>query len=334
MMPTTEPIGPGRFANGGYQVNVREDGSILVKPGDWLSKYAVAMYNNPHQLGDFYWPPLSATGVLRPIQEHEKDHLELGDTVIHKPTWDKWLQGNPGRPPLGRPMTMSIDDFLQQLRESGVPGERINRMSSLLTGAKWRDISESDALKQLGVLALGVNSNWTMLNGPTPLPVKLLGPVAAETLAGALGFLAVFQFTFQSLVVWLDAQESGLRFAGLRAIAYATTAFAFGDPSPCLPYGIEYNLTHGTWRGVIPVSRYKASWLDVVSKTTARLVADMAARKVNRQVYQTWIRWEANDRRELAVKLMEEIARSMSKMLPVDRDLFMNPPPLYPSDWA
>jgi len=309
------------YNNGGYQVEVAPDGAIQVRPGDWLSKYALAIYNSKHRVSAFFYPP-DDQGNLVEIQN--KDLILTGDTVIHEPTWTRWKQNNPGRPGPSRPGDMGIEGFLQRLHdEGGVRGERLDRMSSLLTGTKWRDISEANALKQLGYLSLETFKGWGMLNGSMLLP---------QALSGVPGFIAVFQMTFQAMVAWLDAQESALRFQGLRAIAYATTAFAFGDPLPCLPYGIEYNLTHGTWRGVVPLNQYRVNWLDVAAKATARLAADLSTRGVNKQVYQTWIRWEANDRRELALRFMEEFARGMSTMLPTDRVMLMSPKPIYPND--
>lgn len=320
-------------SDGKYRVFVRNDGAILVQPGDWLSKYAAAINKNPHQLGDFYWPPLSSTEDLRAIQEHEKDHLEVGDTVIHKPTWTKYWASRPGPRLWTRPEGMDRQTFLQALHEEcGVQGERMSRISSLVTGAKWRDVSESSALGQLLFLIMGTNSGMN-LSGPSDLMLKIGPTVPVETLSGAMGFLSIFQFTMQALVTLLDAQESALRFQGLRAIAYATTAFAYGDPVPVLPYGIDCNLRRGTWRGAIPLERYQRNWMDVASKTTMRLSEDVRTRGVDKQVYQTWIKWEANDRRQLAKTLMDVIAYDMSTMLPVDRQMFMSPPPVYPNDW-
>lgn len=320
-------------SNGTHTVEMRVDGSIFVKPGDWLSKYAAATAST---LDDFYWPPLSSTEDLRPITN--KNSLAVGDTVIHKPTWDLWRQrgGSGWSPPLPelRPGEMDAEVFLRRLEsECGVRGERLASMSGILTGMKWQNLSEATALAQLGMLAMGTNTNWQMLEGPTPLLTRILGETAARTLGGAMSFLVVFQFTFQSLVTWLDAQESALRFQGLRAIAYASTALAFGDPVPTLPWGIECNLSRGRFVGVVPMDRYRANWMNVTNRATASLLADAAARGVDKQVYQAWIRWEANDRRALARALMRATARGMTKMLPVDQQMFMSPEPIYPNDW-
>jgi hypothetical protein len=92
------------YTDGTYRVEVWEDGAIQVKPGDWLSKYAAAICKNPHKLDVFYWPPDQAGGELKPIID--KNRLEVGDTVIYKPTWDLWKERQPGVVrPIGTPRT-------------------------------------------------------------------------------------------------------------------------------------------------------------------------------------------------------------------------------------
>ena len=301
-------MGSTIYSDGTYRVEVQEDGAILVKPRDWLSKYSAAIHHNLTTLDVFYWPPVRAGGDLTPIVD--KNRLQVGDTVIHKPTWDSWKLRRPGvvRPgELIRPGEMDTEEFLRRLHdECGVSGERLTRMSSVLTGTKWRDLNEATALKQL----------WYLTE---------------QALGGMPGFLDIFKWWVQTLLVLLDAQEKPLRLQGLRAIAYATTAFAFGDPPPVLPWGIEYQLTHGRLR--YPLDICRRNWLDMTSKVTTKLVLDVAAKGVDKQVYQTWIQWEANNRRQLDFHLMGEIIRDVSKMLPEDRERFMDPTPIYPNDW-
>ena len=331
-------MGSTKYSDGRYYVEVREDGAIFVKPGDWLSKYSAAIYHNTTTLEPFMRPPLRAGEPLRRISD--KNRIVVGDTVIHEPTWTAYWEGR-GQPVWNGQVNLDLETFLRMLHdEAGVRGERLARMSTVLTGAKWRDISESTALRQLGFLALGTNQNFQMLEGPVGLGKKVLelalGEAGAAAVGGAMGFLAVFQWTFQAMVVLLDAQESALRFQGLRAIAYATTAFAFGDPIPVLPYGIECNenTKGGTnlFIGTIPLHRKRANWMNVAHKATATILADAAARGVDKQVYQKWIQCEGTNRRQLARTLMDEIAKNMSKMLPVDRTMFMSPAPIYPND--
>jgi hypothetical protein len=318
-------MGSTKYSDGTYYVEVREDGAIFVRPGDWLSKYSAAIYHNTTTLEPFMRPPLRAGEPLRRISD--KNRIVVGDTVIHEPTWTAYWEGR-GQPVWNGPVGLDIEAFLRMLHdEGGVQGERLSRMSSLLTGTKWRDISEANALKQLAYLSLESFKGWGMLNGSMMLP---------EMVSGVPGFIAVFQMTFQAMVVLLDAQESALRFQGLRAIAYATTAFAFGDPIPVLPYGIECNenTKGGTnlFVGTISLDRKRANWMNVAHKATATILADVAARGVDKQVYQKWIQCEGTNRRQLARTLMDEIAKNMSKMLPVDRTMFMSPAPIYPND--
>ena len=44
---------PKTFRGGGYEVTIKADRSIVVRPGDWLSKYSKAIYGNFDHVNDF-----------------------------------------------------------------------------------------------------------------------------------------------------------------------------------------------------------------------------------------------------------------------------------------
>lgn len=79
------------YRNGPYSVTVSEDGRILVKPGDWLSKYSYAIYKNYTTLDVF--ARLDASG--NPIPIVNKDLIYAGETLIHLPDYKK----RPGQAP-------------------------------------------------------------------------------------------------------------------------------------------------------------------------------------------------------------------------------------------
>jgi hypothetical protein len=89
------------YSNGTYRVEVREDGAILVKPGDWLSKYSAAIYNNFTTLDVFVRPAPDETTV--PIAD--RNVITAGETILHKPTWDTWRNKRGGQPGGGSPST-------------------------------------------------------------------------------------------------------------------------------------------------------------------------------------------------------------------------------------
>ncbi|HJQ55401.1 MAG TPA: hypothetical protein VJ890_00755 [Vineibacter sp.] len=69
---------PKAFTGHGYRVTVNADRSIIVKPGDWLSKYAMAIW------GDYTEPHIKAfkrkiNGVLRDVEN--PDLIRTGETL-------------------------------------------------------------------------------------------------------------------------------------------------------------------------------------------------------------------------------------------------------------
>src|SRR5262245_44969535 len=76
---------PKTFTGGGYQVTVNADRSILVKQGDWLSKYAVAIYGNFNKVNidkfcKGFWK-LDGTFVRQEIIS--KDLIKTGEILYH-----------------------------------------------------------------------------------------------------------------------------------------------------------------------------------------------------------------------------------------------------------
>ncbi len=91
---------PHTFQGGGYQVTVRADRSIVVRQGDWLSKYSLAIY------GDFdkvhidrfckgYWKK-DGTFVRQEITN--KDLIRTGETLYHPDPLPGEAAGGPGQP--------------------------------------------------------------------------------------------------------------------------------------------------------------------------------------------------------------------------------------------
>ncbi|HJQ57200.1 MAG TPA: hypothetical protein VJ890_09855 [Vineibacter sp.] len=76
---------PKTFSGGGYQVTVNKDRSILVKQGDWLSKYAMAIwrdYSKPY-IDKFCYGHKDPNGKFVPRTITNKDLIKVGETVYH-----------------------------------------------------------------------------------------------------------------------------------------------------------------------------------------------------------------------------------------------------------
>lgn len=86
-----KPCKPGQHAYGNFRVTVGEDGTIVVQPGDWLSKYSAAMYQgDTTRVREF---GRLEGGVMKPITS--VDSIRAGETIYHVPTYE--IAQNPRR---------------------------------------------------------------------------------------------------------------------------------------------------------------------------------------------------------------------------------------------
>lgn len=98
---TEKPVGPGTFSRNPHSVTIADDGKILVKKDDWLSKYSWALYGDYETLDVFVRgnPDLiSATQEIKGIKEiDDVDLIKTGEYLIHEPTYFSWMEkrGNP-----------------------------------------------------------------------------------------------------------------------------------------------------------------------------------------------------------------------------------------------
>lgn len=91
-----KPVGPGTFSRNPYSVTIAEDGKILVKKDDWLSKYSWALYGDYDTLDVFVRgnPDLvSPTQEIYGIKEIDNvDQIKTGEYLIHEPTYFSWME--------------------------------------------------------------------------------------------------------------------------------------------------------------------------------------------------------------------------------------------------
>ena len=103
---------PRTYRGGGYEVTVNSDRSIHVRPGDWLSKYSMAIYGNFDNIDQF------VRKIDDEYTEIEDPHrIDVGEILYHPdPLPDEPKQVPPGtKPPIkGR----SIEQILKILKET------------------------------------------------------------------------------------------------------------------------------------------------------------------------------------------------------------------------
>jgi hypothetical protein len=110
---------PKTFSGGGYDVTVNADRSIKVRPGDWLSKYSMAIYGNFDHIKKFK----EKIGTqYRDVPN--PDLIKVGDTLYHpdplpkEPRQPSIVIPVPGMPPEAEPpiQTKYVSYFLQWVK--------------------------------------------------------------------------------------------------------------------------------------------------------------------------------------------------------------------------
>lgn len=99
------PVGPGNFTRDGHRVAIAEDGKILVRKDDWLSKYSWALYGSYDRLEEFVRPnpKMYFPAEVKGIQEIEDvNRIDTGEYLVHVPTYFDWMEKR-GKPSIGVP---------------------------------------------------------------------------------------------------------------------------------------------------------------------------------------------------------------------------------------
>ncbi len=93
---TATPVGPGTFTRDSHGVTIAEDGKILVRKDDWLSKYSWALYGDYDTLDVFVRPspafnsPFDKISGIKEIDD--PDRITTGEYLIHEPTYFNWME--------------------------------------------------------------------------------------------------------------------------------------------------------------------------------------------------------------------------------------------------
>ena len=100
---TEKPVGPGTFNRDRYSVTIAEDGKILVKKDDWLSKYSwVVLWRRRHArcFRSRESRPFLPNQEIKGIKEiDDVDLIKTGEYLIHEPTYFYWMKNAASRFP-------------------------------------------------------------------------------------------------------------------------------------------------------------------------------------------------------------------------------------------
>ena len=296
------------YQHRGYRVIIGEDGAILVRGGDSLSKYSMAIHHDFQHLAEY--GRRNGNGNLQPVADINR--IYAGETLYHLPTAGQGGGVSPGVPtaPSGSKLTEEeIRILLEEMRQ------RYN-----LTG---------DQLETLrNALMIG---NFTLKGGQLVfIGAEVAQVISASTALAAgtgLGVMGALLVPISGVIGLTLARNYGIRQAALRGVAYATTAWSFHQPSPPFPPLLESML-----RKSVPADLpyYRQSWRDSAIEARRGLVSFCRQQNVQEDSVKLFYRAHGgNVDFILARRLMKRLAmQAYSRKY--DRDSFLTPAPGYP----
>ena len=77
-----KPVSPGTYTRQNHSVTINRDGSIKVKRGDWISKYAVCLYGDARA----GWKDFGRKEAGKLVALANPDRINTGETLYHLPT--------------------------------------------------------------------------------------------------------------------------------------------------------------------------------------------------------------------------------------------------------
>ena len=93
--------------------------------------------------------------------------------------------------------------------------------------------------------------------------------------ATAISLGSVFLGSVADIISFLNALETGTRMTGLRAVSYATVAWAYGDQSPVFSPQLKRNIQDG---GLNELPKHTKAWTDAVASTVPALTVSSLGR--------------------------------------------------------
>lgn len=216
-----------RGKNYKYRVTIGADGRIFVQPNDWLSKYSAAIYGVYHNVHFF---GRMENGEMKLIQN--VNMIRAGEVIYHLDTWMEYMLAKNRIPTVKKPHITEAEK--KRISEQAI------RQEYVLKG-------------DVGVKLLNWIASVLEVVAPTAEILSFLLPVLSGV-ATAIGIIAVPFGIYGNLVSFLNASDTDLRMYGVRAAAYAVTAWAFDKEIPSKSDGILRNHA-ANWGGNIPPNK-------------------------------------------------------------------------------
>lgn len=276
------------YKNGHYHVDIGNDGAIHVRPGDWLSKYSAAIYNNFTTIHVF--ARRDKFGAIVPIQN--VNLIYAGEVLYHLPTYNTFM-----RKPQQPQKTIRISDA-----EKKKIAEDIMKKEFKLSGDNLRLFNNA-------IDILGYADNAATLS-------EIAGLIAEGSLISgvgtALGVVNIFLGSIGMIIGLLNTLETPQRIAGLRAVAYGSTAWAFGDPMPA--YSSEMRKEQLYWSDQWKTDQCEKAWNEARDSAVKALEEEIVKRKIPKEAYQALMRAVSDDNRINLIKLfLKELEKQLEQ---------------------
>jgi hypothetical protein len=157
--------------------------------------------------------------------------------------------------------------------------------------------------------------------GMTALELLEIATFIGEWGAVTSGAVNVVVLPLLSAIEIVSAFQSGERLAGLTAVAYTTTAWAFGDPIPAFPETRKAALrANGLAKDI--AGREKA-WQESSHATVRSLNDTVAKKRISKKTLQVVLRAVGNDDRQTLCRiLLKELAKDVR--MTVEKNALLN----------
>jgi putative peptidoglycan binding protein len=249
--PTTtllEPVTVKR--QGRWELKIGADGQIVVRPGDWLSKYSALMDGNFYTI----WPYMRFNADGKFVAIANPNLIRVGESLYHIPTFLDFYKKNSLPPPPVPQQKPLSEEERRKVTESFLSGEYN------LTGDRLHAVSKAlDHLNEADSALTVIDVAGLIAEGGV-LAGAATGIALANAILGAFGLI----------IASLNALETMSRMAGMRAVAYATVAWAFNEPSPAFSRELEGRMRDGL-TGQPEINRCKRAWTNAAMSAVTEL---------------------------------------------------------------
>ncbi len=261
-----------------FVLNIKSDGAITVNQGDSLSKYSAALHNDFLHIYEF--GRKNSDGTIQVISD--RDNISANETIYHIPT----ATGQPAAklPQLSNDEKKKI--IIAALKaDFNLNGEHLKVLTNVMGKIGYID----DALT-LAEIA-GFITEGTLV----------------ASVASTIGVITLFFGPIAGIIALINANETGERLYGMRAVAYTMTAWAFSDAIPNSSGRIIQNLGQG-FPVVTPdkMIRYHNAWEKASRAMLNHLAATTGRGNISKKSMQILLMALGNnDRGQLSLEVLK-----------------------------